>query len=316
LIVSHTVKTCGIYQYGINITRALQKSLRYSFVYVECSNEQELEQSIIDNNPSIIIYNYYPATMPWLTSQITRKYNIMQLGVMHEVTQEQADKASTEMFDYHLCPDPTLIVNNSCIIKTPRLIAPYINSTFISEIPTIGSFGFGISDKGFEKLIATVQNEFDRAHIILHMPFNEVIDPEGRYHALNTAQKCRESLKKSGVSLTIHHDFLELHQLLDFLASNTLNVFFYDVNKDRGISSCIEHALAVQRPIAITKCKMFRHVFNTNPSICIEDLSLTEIIKNGVSPLIPFYNEWSEDNFILKYESIIDHLTLLKERKT
>ena len=315
LIVSHNQQSCGIYQYGINITRALQKSSRYSFIHVECSNEQELEECVISNNPSVVIYNYYPQTMPWLNSQITKKYKFVQMGIMHEVTQEGSDNATSEMFDYHLCPDPTLIVNNSNVVKVPRLIPPYINSTTLPNIITIGSFGFGFYDKGFEKLIETVQSEFDEARIVLHIPFNEVVDIEGSYHALNTAQRCRDIVAKPGIELIINHSFLELHQLLDFLASNTLNAFFYDVNKDRGISSCIEHALAVQRPIAITKCGMFRHVFNIKPSICIEDLSLTEIIKNGISPLVPFYNEWSEDNFILKYENIIDSLILLQDKK-
>jgi hypothetical protein len=306
LIVSHKQKSCGIYQYGINITRALQKSLRYSFIHVECSNEQELEDYIISNNPSVVIYNYYPQTMPWLNSQITKKYKFVQMGIMHEVTQKEADKATSEMFDYHLCPDPTLVVNKSNIIKVPRLIPNYINSTALPNIVTIGSFGFGFYDKGFEKLIETVQSEFDEARIILHIPFNEIVDPEGSYHALNTAQRCRELVTKSGIELIINHQFLDLHKLLDFLASNTLNAFFYDVNKERGISSCIEHALAVQRPLAITKCGMFRHVSKALPSICIEESSLTDIISNGIVPLVPFYNEWSEDNFILSFEGILD----------
>ena len=308
LIISHKQKNCGIYQYGVNITKTLQKSVRYSFVFVECSNEQELEESIIQNNPSVIIYNYYPMTMPWLNSKITRKYKVVQLGIMHEVTQEDADQATQEMFDYHLCPDSTLIENNPFVFKTPRLIIPYINSIYLPDVPTIGSFGFGFSDKGFERLIETVQKEFDQARIVLNIPFNDIVDPQGKLHALATAKKCRSLISKKGIDLAIHHDFLAIDELLDFLASNTLNAFFYDIHKHRGISSCIEHALAVQRPIAITKCGMFRHVWNASPSICIENSSLTKIIENGIVPLVPFYNEWREDNFILDYEKILDKI--------
>jgi hypothetical protein len=308
LFVSHKQKSCGIYQYGINIVRALQKSTRYSFVYAECSNEEELESSITQNNPSVIIYNYYPATLPWLSRKTTSKYKAFQLGIMHEVTQEDADQASQEMFDYHLCPDPTLIERNPYVFKTPRLIIPYLNTTFLPDIPTIGSFGFGFADKGFERLIETVQDEFDQARIVLYMPFNDVIDRKGKMHALATAKRCRSLLKKQEIQLRIHHNFLPTHKLLDFLASNTLNAFFYDVNKHRGISSCIDHALAVQRPIAITKCGMFRHLWKTDLSICIEDSSLKNIIDNGIAPLVRFYNEWSEDSFILEYEKILDRV--------
>jgi glycosyltransferase involved in cell wall biosynthesis len=308
LIVSHEATQCGIHEYGINITQALQKSSRYSFAYVECSSQEQMHDAIIKTSPSAIIYNYYPKTMPWLTSQMTRKYGVPQLGVMHEVTQEEADKVTHEMFDYHLCPDPTLVENNPYVFKTPRLIPPYLNYQWAPDIVTIGSFGFGVGDKGFERLVAIVQQEFDEAKIRLHMPFNDVVDKEGRVYALATAERCRRIATKPGIKLAINHGFLSKQQLLDFLAGNTLNAFFYDTHKHRGISSTIEFALAVQRPIAITKCGMFRHVYSVSPSICIEDSSLKQIIANDIAPLVPFYNEWSGPNFILAYERILDRV--------
>lgn len=307
LIVSHKQKQCGIYQYALNITEALQKSSRYSFAYVECSNYAELKNAVSHTNPAAIIYNYYLATMPWLRKEVTRQYKIPQLGIMHEVTQEEADKATREMFDYHLCPDPTLIENNPIVFKTKRLISPYINSQDIPDIVTVGSFGFGFSDKGFERLVTLVQEEFDRAKIVLHLPFNNVVEQQGQF-AKATAENCRKLISKPGIQLAINHEFLSKQQLLHFLASNTLNAFFYDSHKDRGISSVLEHALAVQRPLAINKCGMYRHVFSANPSICIEDSSLKQIIDNGIAPLVPFYNEWSEANFILDYEQILDRV--------
>jgi hypothetical protein len=306
LLVSHKEKQCGIYQYGINITEALQRSIRYNFSYAECSCEEELYKAVIEKKPDAIIYNYYPATMPWLTSKITRQFSIPQLGIMHEVTQEEADNANQEMFDFHLCPDPTLIENNPLILKTKRLIPPYINIKNLPEITTIGSFGFGFGDKGFERIVETVQKEFDQAIIYLHLPFNDIVDRQGRMHARSTAKRCKRLITKPGIKLIISHNFLNKQQLLDFLAGNTLNAFFYDTQKNRGISSTIEHALAVQRPIAITKCGMFRHVSSAIPSINIEDSSLKEIIENDIAPLVPFYNDWSEAAFILDYEGIMD----------
>ncbi|MCK5610525.1 class I SAM-dependent methyltransferase, partial [Candidatus Pacearchaeota archaeon] len=288
LLVSHKEKQCGIHQYAVNLAEALIKSTIYSFDYIECSNQEELHQEIINTRPLAIIYNYYPLTMPWLTSSITHRYNIPQLGIMHEVTQEEADKATQEMFNYHLCPDPTLIENNPIVFKTKRLIPPYINTQNIPDIVTIGSFGFGFYDKGFERIVEFVQQEFDRAKILFYIPFNEIADKEGHLHALATAERCTHLVTKPGIELIINHRFTDKQQLLDFLAGNTLNAFFYDTEKHRGVSSTIEHALAVQRPMAITKCGMFRHVHSATPSICIEDSSLKQIIDNGIVPLVPF----------------------------
>lgn len=308
LIVSHKEKRCGIYQYAVNLTEALTKSSRYSFSYVECSNEAELNQAITQNTPKAIIYNYYPATMPWLTARITRLYTIPQLGIVHEVTQEDADHLIPDMFDFYLCPDPTLLERNPIAIKTKRLIPPYINMKHLPEIVTIGSFGFGFGDKGFERIVETVQGEYDRARIVLHLPYNDIVDRNGASHAIGTAKRCRRLIKKPGIELVIDHRFFSKQELLDFLASNTLNAFFYDTEKCRGISSTIEHALAVQRPLAITKCGMFRHVLPASPSICIDNSSLRNIIANGIAPLVSFYNEWSEANFIKDYECIFDRV--------
>lgn len=305
LIVSSKKKRCGIGQYGLNIAEALQKSSLYSFIYTGCSNPWELKKATARLTPAAIIYNYYPATMPWLNKDVTRKFNVPQLGIMHEVTQAEADNATSEMFDFHLCPDPTLIEKNPRTLKTGRLIPPYINTQNLPDVTTIGSFGFGFEDKGFERLVNIVQREFDEARIVLHLPFNDIVDKLGR-HTLATAQRCRRMIKKPGINLIVRHNFLNKFALLDFLASNTLNAFFYDTHKDRGISSVIDYALAVQRPIAITKCGMFRHIIPARPSICIEDTSLTKIINNGIVPLVPFYNEWSEANFIFGYEKILD----------
>ena len=140
------------------------------------------------------------------------------------------------------------------------------------------------------------------------MPFNDVVDISGRTFALETAARCRRAVHKQGIRLEISHDFVSKTELLDFLAGNTLNAFFYDTHKHRGISSTIEHALAVQRPLAITKCGMFRHVSSTVPSICIEDTSLRQIIKNGTAPLEPFYRAWTPQDFVTALEGIFDQV--------
>jgi hypothetical protein len=308
LLVSHARKRCGINQYGLNVFEALAASRRYALAYAECNSERDLDAALVSFNPSLVVYNHYPATMPWLTPRITRKLALPQLGVMHEVTQAEADRADRTLFEHHLCPDPSLQENNPAALKIPRIIPPYLNRQPPPARVRIGSFGFGFHDKGFERLIARVQEEFDEADIVIRMPFNDLFDISGRRFALKTADRCRAAVHKPGINLEILHDFVSKTELLDFLAGNTLNAFFYDTHKHRGISSTIEHALAVQRPLAITRCGMFRHVWGAVPSICIEDTSLRQIIDNGVAPLQPFYQQWTPARFLAALETIFDRV--------
>lgn len=308
LFVSPKDRQCGMYQYGRNIFNSLRKSKNYRFSFCECGNGRELAAAVKFYNPAAIIYNYHPMTMLWLTGWTTRKYKVPQLGIIHEFIRDAPYRwVKKNTFDYELYQDPDIVIkDNPKAFRTKQLVYPYVNTTPLPNVPTIGSFGFGTPGKGFEKLVELVQEEFDVAHIRLHIPFNDVVDVGGEKYALPTAERCWDALYKPQVTLSITHDFLTEPQLLDFLAGNTINAFLYDTRMNVGISGPGLHALAVHRPMAITKCGMFRHLLNTTPSICVEDLSLKEIIANGTKPLERFYKEWSEEEFIKDYERILE----------
>ena len=305
LFVSHKEKQCGIHEYGKNIANALVNSKKYEFVYCEAASVDEFQLHYRKNRPQAIIYNHYPATMPWFTEVVANSINVPQLGIMHEVTQHDADIADNTLFDFHICPDPTLKEFNPIIFKTGRLIPRYINTTHLPKMVTIGSFGFGFPDKGFESIVEMVQQEFDYAKIRFLMPINDLAFVGGPYPR-ETADRCCSLIRKPGIQLEISHDFLDMRGLLNFLAGNSLNVFLYDQKKDRGISSTIEHALAVQRPLAISRCGMFRHVIDASPSIVATESSLTQIISRGIAPLIPFYSAWNQGRLIDRYEEIFN----------
>jgi len=154
-------------------------------------------------------------------------------------------------------------------------------------------------------LVSLVQQEFDEARIRLHIPFDDVDDRNG-YHALAIAERCRSLVTKAGIKLDINHEFLSRQELLDFLAGNTLNAFLYNTHQVQRISSAVDVALAVQRPIAVNRCEAVRHLKSAAPSIFIENASLTQIIEDGIAPIIPFYNDWSEARFIMCYKQILD----------
>ncbi len=305
LIISHKEKQCGVHQFGLNISNTLGKSKKYSFIYEECSSAEEYFRIVKKVGPSAIIYNYYPTTLPWLTRDIIRKVHVPHIDIIHEVTQEVADTADDSFFDYHIAADPTLLLKNPLVYKTGRLIQKYENRFAVPEIPTIGSFGFGTLGKGFEKLVSTVQNEFDEAVIRLNIPFATFGDADGN-SARAIAGRCGELIVKPGIQLTLSHKFMTQDQVFDFLGANTINAFFYEENNGRGISSAVDHALAVHRPVVITKSAMFRHMHSASPSICVEDSSLKKIIQNGIGPLVRYNREWSEENLIWDYERIIE----------
>jgi SAM-dependent methyltransferase len=317
LFVSHSQQNCGVYQFGKRIAQALSKSLKYRFVYCEVDRQDSLCTAIAAEKPVAIIYNYYPSTMPWLRSSFIRKIQVPQIGVLHEVTQSIADHADNSLFDYHIAPDPTLILRNRIVFKTGRLVANYENVSNSPLLPTIGSFGFGTDGKGLEYLVAAVQESYEEAVIRLHLPAAAFGDPNGD-HAKRIVHRCNQLLYKPAVRIESRHDFLEESDLLSFLAGNTCNAFVYNNVLGRGISSVIDYALGVNRPIAIRRTTMMRHLHCVDPSICLEDRSLREIIDSGLAPVQHLRDEWSEQNLIFDYERIVDSVsaTAMPRRRT
>jgi len=328
LFISHKLKQCGVFEFGKSIFNVISNSQKYNFIKVECESLDELKKAVEVNNPVAIIYNYHPSVLPWLCTKITKgiyRSNLsgvraVQIGIIHEITQQVADTATgygnkfilgpsqkklNSLFDFYIAADPTLLLKNPLVFKTGRLIPAFNKQLIEPSITTIGSFGFATPKKGFEKLVQKVQQEFDEAIIRLNMPSADFGDADG-INAKRIADNCKNLITKPGIKLDVSHQFLSDGELLDFLAGNSMNVFMYEDTQGRGISSAIDNALAVKKPIAVSRCPMFRHILQATPSVCVEDNSLKTILHNGFSPLEKIVKEWNAENMRWEYERILD----------
>jgi SAM-dependent methyltransferase len=324
LFVTHRSSQCGVYGFGENVFDAIRASTKYRFVKAECESLTELAGQVARHRPRAIIYNYMPATMPWVASYSARGrllFNhvapipVTQIGVIHSILQPIADEAvpgklfkrahpelANRLFDYYIAPDPTLLLKNSLVYKTGRPVPKYTNRFPLPSKLTIGSFGF--AKTGYDDLIALVQSEFDEAVIRLSIPFATFGDADGA-QARAIADRCRSLVRKPGISLSISHDYLDQPALLDFLAQNTINVFLRD-RSGRGISSVIDFGLAVGRPMAISDSPMFKHI--TEAPIVVGKRSLRAIIDDGMRPLERYVEAWTPQTLCWDYERILDSI--------
>jgi len=326
LFVSHKETQCGVHEFGKNVIKTISKSTLYDFIYAECSSLKDLNDFITARQPAAIIYNYHPSTLPWLTKKIVhtlykplnRGIKIPQIGIMHEVTQERADNADNSLFDYHIAPDPTLLLKNPLIFKTGRLVPVYSNNFPVPDIPVIGSFGFATPNKGFEEIVKGVLMEFDEAVIRFNIPAADFGDKDGSRAKL-LEESCRKLINKPGVRMQVTHDFLSKEQILDFLAQNSINIFLYQDKEGRGLSSVTDYALAVDRPLVVSDSIMFRHLFNVKPPVIYGLNTIKQILQQGITSLKLLKNEWNEANLVWDYERIINAIikhTSLKKKQS
>lgn len=305
LFINYEERQCGVYQYGKNLLEALSKSEKYRFDYAGVKSVEDIDSHANNSDYAAIIYNYHPQTLTFINPQMPRRYKQANIAVMHEMTQAEADTMPDGFFQYYVMGDPTLVENNPAVFKTGRLILPYKKTTKPPDTLTIGTFGFSVQSKGYHNLIEAVQDEFDEAIIRIHVPSNGIIDANGD-SARQRIEECRQRIRKPGIKIEPSHQFLDRDAMLDFLAGNTLNAFLYDYLEVAGISSSPDHALAVRRPIVISKSIMFRHLWSVYPAITIEDSSLREVIKNGIEPFAHLYQLWTEETIRSEYEQILD----------
>lgn len=299
LFINRKEPVCGIYQYGIRVYKIISNSQKYRFIYCEVGSQQEYENYVNVYEPSALIYNYVSfGVMKWLTEDLMRNYpHIKHLKLCHEdETILLFEAFINDVWEIHYP-----------VYWTARPIFENLNFEYKhNEIPIIGSFGFAFTNKNFDKICKIVNEEFEEAIIRIHTPsiMNDIWGVNERLaHVKNL---CEKQITKPGIKLEITGGFLTNEELLKFLSENTINVFLYDTNdKGRGLSSVIDYAISVKRPIAISTAFMFRHISDTQPSICVEDSTLKQIIQNGPEVLDKYRESWKHENLIKDYENIL-----------
>jgi len=299
LIINHSIKNCGVYQFGRRIAYLALRSKELSVVYTEVDSPLEYNKAIYDMEPSIILHNWYPITMGWLTTELLRP-TIKNFFIFHDgFIREDYDKY---VFHGSYEKSDSIRVSNDRKILLPRPLFEYKQDrvSVHSPIPVIGSFGFGFWHKGFPELVEKVNGEMDHAIINLHIPNGHFGDSNGET-ARSVIQECYNRNKKPGIQLNITTDMKSNEQLLDFLGGNHLNAFLYN-SFNEGLSSVIDYALSVKRPIAITDNMMFRHIVSKD--ITVENNSLLDILNKGIKPLENFYDKWSTDNYLKEFNRI------------
>ena len=313
LFLNHKIQSCGVYQYGLRVFNILQKSNTNTYIYKEIENYNEYIDITNIIKPNIIIYNYHAATMTWLNNNNILK-NTKNIGIPHE--------SNSDMFDLILSIDPNesetnkifgiprpiyenvdKIVNNYEI--TNKKIEEFINYTEGSNVPIFGSFGFGFLNKGFDKIIQIVNDNYDYAIIKLTITFAH-FDPKKDENIKQILQICNSIIRKPNVKLMILTDFLTNEEVLLFLKSNTCNIFLYDKLEGRGASSVIDYAISVNKPFIISDSFMFHHIYSDD--ICVYKTNIKDAIENSKKLLPNLLEKYNNKNLINKIDSIINTL--------
>jgi hypothetical protein len=302
LFLNHKKSQCGVYNYGIRLYNIWKKSLKINFVYKEINSLDEYNHISFDKY-NIILYNYHVCTMEWLTrDNITIKS--INIGILHECYPQIFDYCINTQSDI---PRPIFELIPTVKVTTNSTIIDFLDYGIDTNIPIIGSFGFGFTNKGFDKIVKYVNDYYDTAIIKIIMPFADFGDKNGE-KSKYVSTLCSRTNTKPNIEIKIIHDFLEDDDILYFLSKNTINMFLYDKMDGRGISSTIDFAISVNTPLCISDSYMFRHIYNDN--ICIYKTRISNCINNGTEYIDKFKEKYSHNNSIQYIENYIKTINL------
>ncbi len=296
VFVNHTKQACGVYQFGAIIAEALRRSDKIDLLYLETDDGRVLE-TLEWAKYDAFIYNYHNQTMRWLDSDNTEflhRHGVKQFCLTGH------DHVAEFERTYNIIADPTG-VDDEKTFYTGRILPEAEIVPVKNKVVTIGSFGFGFHQKNFNRFVSLINAEFDEATIRLHVSRNDFADIDGYMASMFLGQA--GAAVKPGITFEASTDFKSRPQMVQWLSENDLNLFVYDDQPGRGISSAIDFALAAKKPIGISKSCMFRHIWD-DPRIIVESTSLKDIIANGTEPLEKYYKAWSLENATKRYEEI------------
>jgi len=275
IFINSSESQCGVHQYGLRMYTNLKGHMNIAYATVATARDYLIAMSTHKK----IIINYHPTLFPFLKKSIQ-------------------DDALEYYYIYHEAHfndvrGGVLLANDPMSEHgIPRPLACYDTTSYPnnSKNPVIGSFGFGFVNKNFDKVVELVQSQFDKATIRLLMPSAYWGDSSGQEARL-VADTCHQKITKPGIQLWISHSFLSNEDLDEFLKGNDLNMFLYPEFPGRGCSSVIDHAIGVNRPLAISDSTMFRHIYDDR--ICAYKTPLATIIENGPILNNIYREKWS-----------------------
>lgn len=282
--------------FGKNLYAILRDSVNIHWHYHEASTVEGLQAVVAMHGPDAVIYNWQSGQGGILSEAPFAFLNRPQYLIYHD------NDINENAWSGILFSDPTMTERGKWR-KIGRPLPTYSGPTISSDGLVIGVNGFigAFADQVVHKALQEV--EYGTVRLLL--PYATYGDADGS-QARTMANRCRNMVNNSGITLEISHEFLPQPKLLEWLTGNTINVYIRPTNMNwRGVSSAPDSAIAVKRPIAVNKCNAFRHLFDCTPSICVEDNSLMEIIGNGLSPTLPLRNKWSPENVRADVERVL-----------
>lgn len=300
LFANTTEPACGVHQFGVNFFNNLS-SRQFSYFYDQPTCINDVSNFIYEENIQAIIVNWHPDIGGWPTEvlKLKAKHKDVKFLLMYHDGEPDSFK-----WDGFIFSDPTMQEKLGWYV-VPRPIPKILVTPQTYHQPIrIGCHGFYGASANM--VVEQVTKEFASAEIHLYVPIANFGDKNGQL-LLDVLKLCSSITDKyPDIKVIPDFRFHSMDTLVRLLSENDINCYFRPVEPEwRGVSSALDAAVASGRPLAINKCKGFRHLHNLTPSICIEDNSIMDIMINGLESLRPYIEENTPEKLSAKMDEVM-----------
>lgn len=263
LIVNHGIDNrCGVHSFGLRFYESLAGS-KHNIAYVEINSEAEYFAACNHHKPDVVIFNYMPIVMPWVTPSI-ESYKTKRVALQHLYDNANIDSIAHSYgntFHYVAVLDPS-VKPSAKVLVLPRVI-PAVQFPLPNDLNPIriGTFGFALPHKQIPLMASEINKCFDKAIFNLHLTEAYFNGAQGAdIYTTQIYNECRAAITKPDITINLTTDFRSDNEIVWFLSQNHINALFYSIPPDNiGRSSSIDYMIAAERPILVTHCDSFKH---------------------------------------------------------
>ena len=273
--INPSKQRCGVYQFGKQAFAAIQE---LGFAYTEDLNS-------LPRN-AVYLFNWHPGTnLGILNPQSLQWLGGVSMGILHDPYHDPP------FFTVKLRLDPTF-EDRPPHYGLPRILEEFTFENRAPDRVTVGSWGFGLGHKNYQRVITLVESQLKGALIHLHLPYSDWCDAQG-IGAHTIADECKRLARFNEVQVS--HEYLDFADFVRWAGGHSVNIFTCAENIVAGISSCTDIALMAKRPIGVSKSMMYKHIYSERT--CLERNTLLSLIGADQTHLDAYRQRWSPQTF-------------------
>lgn len=298
LFINQKKTQCSIYESGLMIYNTLKTNANFELDYIETTH------NFTTNEPyDFCVVNWHHITLSFNKAQANALPGL-KIGINLEVSPQNCiPYMPGDIFNAYMIIDPTKNRDrNFYPFPRPLEIVPDLRELLSENKMVVGAFGFcGNNDKRFDEIIEYFNASGEECIIRFNFPAATYM-PNNHNFIVTYAQGLRSKVRSKNIDLRITHDYMDKQELVRWCSEHAINAFPYYRNIP-GLAAVTDQAISAGRPIAISNCSTFRHMFQYISYF--PQQNYRELIASTPEGIKQMQEDWSAERFNARFNELL-----------